>query len=195
VGRVARMGERTGAYRVVVGKPEGKRPHGRPWRRWEDITMHVKEIVREGMNWIELAQDRDKWWAVVNTVMNVRVSLNVGNFLASRRTSISKSALRPCVSRFNDQTAYWIMRDWNTGKAQATCLFSIRRDWLGGPRSLTFQGTRVLCPALQRPSHEAARSPPLLPKLRSGATLYISTPPVQVCLRSAFRLNFNLCVS
>jgi hypothetical protein len=69
VGHVARMGGGH-AYRVLVGKPEGKRQHGRPWRRWEDITMHVKEIVREGLDWIELAQDRDKWWAVVNTVMN-----------------------------------------------------------------------------------------------------------------------------
>jgi hypothetical protein len=154
VGHVARMEQRTGAYRVLVGKPEGKRPHGRPWRRWEDdITMHVKEIVREGMDWTELDQDRDKCWAVVNTVMNFRVSSNAGNFLASRRTSVSKSAMHRCVRRFNDQTAHWIMRVWNLGRGQAIYLFSKRRDWLGGPGSLTFQGTEVLCPALQRPGH------------------------------------------
>ena len=119
VGHVAHMGDGTGAYRVLVGKPEGKRPHVRCWRRWEnDITMHVKEFVREGMDWIELAHDRDTWWAVVNTVMNVRVSSNVGNFVASRRTSISKSALHHCVSRYNDQTACWIMRDWKPGRGQ-----------------------------------------------------------------------------
>jgi hypothetical protein len=114
--------------------------------------MHVKEIVREGMGWIDLAQDRDKWRAVMNTVMSVRVSSNADNFVVSRRTSISKRVLRRGVSRFNDETAYWIIRD-ESRRGQAIYLFSRRRDWLGGPRSLAFQGTGVLCPTLQRPSH------------------------------------------
>jgi len=60
-------------YRVLVGKPEGNRPLGRPRRRWEDIMMDLQEGVSEGMDWIELAQDRDRWRALVNEVMNLRV--------------------------------------------------------------------------------------------------------------------------
>jgi hypothetical protein len=68
------MGERRGAYRVLVGKPDGRRPLGRPRRRWEDnIKMDLREVGWEGMNWINLAQDRDRWRALVNTVMNLRV--------------------------------------------------------------------------------------------------------------------------
>jgi hypothetical protein len=57
-----------------VGKPEGKRPLGRPRRRWDDnIKMDLKEVVCEGMDWIELTQGRDRWRALVNAVMNLRV--------------------------------------------------------------------------------------------------------------------------
>ena len=65
-------GERRGVYRVLMGKPEGKRPLGRPRRRWKDnIKMGLQE-VGWGMDWIDLAQDRDRWRALVNAVMNLR---------------------------------------------------------------------------------------------------------------------------
>jgi hypothetical protein len=73
VGHVARMGKESGVYRVLVGKPEEKRPPGRPRRRWEDIRMDLQEVECGGVDWIELAHDRDKWWAIVNVVMNLRV--------------------------------------------------------------------------------------------------------------------------
>jgi hypothetical protein len=73
-GNVARMGQKRNAYRILVRKSEGKRPLGRPIRRWEDnIRMDLREIGWGGMDWIDLAQDRDQWRALVNTVMNLRV--------------------------------------------------------------------------------------------------------------------------
>jgi hypothetical protein len=73
-GHVARMGEGRGVYKVLVGRSEGKRPLGRPRRRWEDnIKMDLSEIGVNRANWIQLAQDRVQWWAFVNTVMNLRV--------------------------------------------------------------------------------------------------------------------------
>jgi hypothetical protein len=68
------MGEGRGAYRVLVGRPKGKRPLGRPRRGWEDnIKMDLREIGINGANWIRLAQDRVQWQAFVNTVMNLQV--------------------------------------------------------------------------------------------------------------------------
>jgi hypothetical protein len=74
-GRVARMGKRRGAYRALVGKPEGGRPLGRPRRRWEDnIKLDLRGVGwGGGMDWITVAQDRDRWGAVVNAVINLRV--------------------------------------------------------------------------------------------------------------------------
>jgi hypothetical protein len=73
-GHVARMREGRGVYRVLVGRPEGKRPLGRPRRRWEDnIKMDLREIGIDGSNWIRLAQDRVQWRAFVSTVMNLQV--------------------------------------------------------------------------------------------------------------------------
>jgi hypothetical protein len=74
-GHVARMGEKRNAYKVLMGKPEGKRPLGRPRRRWDDnIRMDLREIGWGGMDWIDLVRDRDQWRALVNTVMNFPVS-------------------------------------------------------------------------------------------------------------------------
>ena len=93
-GHVARMGEERGVYRVLVGKPEGKRPLGRPRRRWVDnIRMDLQEVGCGYMDWIGLAQNRDSWRTLVSVIMNLRVPWNVGNFLTrckpvscSRRT-------------------------------------------------------------------------------------------------------------
>jgi hypothetical protein len=68
------MGERRGIYKVLMGKPEGKRPLGRPRRRREDnIKMDLQEERCESMDWIDLVQDRDRWRALMNVVMNLRV--------------------------------------------------------------------------------------------------------------------------
>jgi hypothetical protein len=73
-GHVARMGEVRKVYKILVGKPEGKRPLGRPRRRWEDgIRMDLREIGLAGVDWIRLAQYRDRWRAVVSAVMNLLV--------------------------------------------------------------------------------------------------------------------------
>ena len=71
-------------YRVLVGKPEGRTPLGRPRRRWVDnIRMHLQEVGCEYIDWIGLAQDRESWRTVVSAVMNLPVPLNPGNFLTN----------------------------------------------------------------------------------------------------------------
>jgi hypothetical protein len=73
-GNVARMGEKRNAYRLLAGKPEGKRPLGRPTRRWVDnIRMDLGEVGWGDVGWIGLAKDRSRWRAVVNTALNLRV--------------------------------------------------------------------------------------------------------------------------
>jgi hypothetical protein len=73
-GHVARVGEKRTAYRILVGKPEGRRPLGRPRRRWVDnIKMDLREIGWDGVDWVNLSQDRDQWRTLVNMVMNLGV--------------------------------------------------------------------------------------------------------------------------
>ena len=98
------MGEGRGVYTVLVGKPEGKRPLGRSRRRWEDnIKMDLQEVG--GMNWIELAQDRDRWRALVNAAMKLRVPWNVGNFLTCcKPVSFSRRTVIHGVSKYTQLT-------------------------------------------------------------------------------------------
>jgi len=100
-GHAARMGERSGVYRVLVGKPEGKRPFGRPRCRWEgNIKMDFQEVGCGGVDWIKLVQDRDSWQALVTAVMNLWVPYNVGNFLTScKPVSLSGRTLFIGVSK------------------------------------------------------------------------------------------------
>ena len=90
-----------GVYRVLAGKPEGKRPLGRPRRRWVDnIRMDLQEVVCGYRDWIGLAQDRDRWRTLVSAVMNLRVPWNTGNFLTScKPVSFSRRTLHHGVSK------------------------------------------------------------------------------------------------
>jgi hypothetical protein len=90
-GHVARMGEKRNACRILVEKPQVKRPLGRPRRRWVDnIKMDLREIGWDGMDYIDVVQDRDQWRALVNTVMNLQ---NAGNFLSSAQLTASQEGL------------------------------------------------------------------------------------------------------
>ena len=99
-GHVARMGEERGAYRVLVGKPEGKRPLGRPRRGWVDnIRMDFQEVGCGYVNWIGLFQDRDRWRTLVSAV-TFGFHNNAGNFLTScKPVSFSRRTLHHGVSK------------------------------------------------------------------------------------------------
>ena len=101
VGNVARMGEERGVYMVLLGKPEGRRPMGRPRRRWVDnIRMDLQEVGCGYMDWIWLVQDMDSWRTLVSAVMNLRVPWNAGNFLTScKPVSFSRRTLHHEVSK------------------------------------------------------------------------------------------------
>jgi hypothetical protein len=93
------MGERRGIYRVLVGKPEGKRSLGRLRHRWEDNTkMDLQEVGLGGMDWIKLAQDRDRCQALVNAVMNIQVPQNAGNLTSCKPVSFSRRTVLHGVS-------------------------------------------------------------------------------------------------
>jgi len=98
---VALMGQGRGVYRVLVGKPEGKRPLARPRRRWEDnIKMDLQEVGGGCGDWMELAEDRDRWRTLVSTVMNIRVSKIRGiSWLAAEPVSFSRRNLLHGVSK------------------------------------------------------------------------------------------------
>jgi len=100
-GYVVRMGEERGVYRVLVGKPEGRRPLGRPRRRWVDnIRKDLLEVECGYMDWIGLHQDRDRWRTLVSAAMNLRVPLNAGNFLTScKPVGFSRRTLHHGVSK------------------------------------------------------------------------------------------------
>ena len=100
-GHVARMGQERGVYRVLVGKPEGKRPMGRPRRRWEDnIKMDLQEVEGCCGDWMELAQDRDRWRALVSKVMNLRVPKMRGiSWLVAESVGFSRRTLLRGVSK------------------------------------------------------------------------------------------------
>ena len=90
-----------GVYRVLLGKPEGRRPLGRPRCRWvDDIKIDLQEVGCGYMDWIGLAQDRDRWWTLVSAVMNLRVPWNAGNFLTScKPVRFSRRTLHHGVSK------------------------------------------------------------------------------------------------
>jgi hypothetical protein len=99
-GHVAQMGEGRDVYRVLVGKPNGKKPLERPGCRWEDnIEMDIQDVGCGGMDWFGLAQYRDRWRSLVNAVMNLRVPYSAGNFLTScKPVSFSRRTLLHGVS-------------------------------------------------------------------------------------------------
>ena len=109
VGNVARMVEEREVYRVLVGKPEGKKPLGRPRHRWVDnIRTDLQEVGCGYIDWIELAQDRDRWRTLVSAVMNLRVPWNAGNFVTScKPVSFSRRTLHHGVSKYKTGRRRW----------------------------------------------------------------------------------------
>jgi len=101
-GHMARMGEERGVYRVLVGKPEGKRPLGRPRRRWVDnIRMDLQGVGCGYMDWIGLDQVRDRWRTLVSAVTNLRVPRNARSFLTScKPVSFSRRTLHHGASKY-----------------------------------------------------------------------------------------------
>ena len=116
-GHVARMGEERGAYRVLVRKPEGKRPLEGSRRRWVDnIRMDLQEVGCGYVDWIGLAQYRDRWRTLVSAVMNLQVPWNAGNFLTNcKPVSFSRRTLHRAVSKYvNGITFHFDVKLHNT---------------------------------------------------------------------------------
>ena len=130
MGPVARLWKRRGAYKILVGKVVGKRPIGRPRRRWEDdIKMDLKQIVLVGVDQIDEAQDRDTWRAVVYAVMNIPVSQNAENFLTLSGTVVFRKGLLHGVSKSFGQFLHVV---YSTPWAGQRSRYS---DWLRAGRS------------------------------------------------------------
>ena len=148
-GHVARMGQGRGVHRVLVGKPEGKRPLGRPRHRWEDnIKMDLQEVGGGCGDWLELAQDRDKWRALVSTVMNLRVPKMRGiSWLAAEPVSFSRRTLLHGVSKLEVSATYrsLVQRSpTDCGVSECDCEASVmRRPWPTGAVALCVGGGRL----------------------------------------------------
>ena len=149
-GHVARMGEERGAYRVLVRKPEGKRPLGRPRHRWVDnIRMDLQEVGCGYMDWIGLAQDRDRWRMLESAVMNLRVPWNAGNFLTScKPVSFSRTTLHHGVSilcRCEIQQRDWGFSrpEWKEGNFGPQ-----KREEMGGYRFIIMRRFMIFTPQL-----------------------------------------------
>ena len=115
---MACMGEGRGVHRVLVGKPGGKRPLGKPRRRWEDnIKMDLQEVGGGCGDWMELAQDRDRWRSLVSTVMNLRVPKMRGiSWLAAEPVSFSRRTLLHAVSKYSYTYPNLCMSSWRAQK-------------------------------------------------------------------------------
>ena len=137
----------SGVYRVLVGKPEGKRPLGRPRRRWVDnIRLDLQEVGCGYMDWIRLAQDRDRWRTLVGAVMNLRVLWNAGNFLTGcKPVSFSRRTLHRGVSEYM-LTAHFKSEYWSEVFLKIRCSLNIEGDmfWKEGCSSLWSATVSVL---------------------------------------------------
>jgi hypothetical protein len=136
------MGKRRNAYRIVVGKQEGERTLGRPRQRWEDnIKINLREIGWGHMVWIHLAQNRNKWQALVNTVANFQVPLNVRKLENPTDWSLSRRAQLCGVSSSQEQNVYTEVEGlWHL----ACTHFSKYQSSIPHPTGL-FQRCRWLC--------------------------------------------------
>jgi hypothetical protein len=130
-GHVARMGEKRNEYRILVSKAEGKRLLGRPRRRWVvNIKRDLREIEWGGKAWIHLAQDRDRWRALVNTVMNLRVPQNVGKFSSSCAIGgfSRRAQLHEVSGLLKDDVNIWSTQHRMEGQAIYTELERIHKE-------------------------------------------------------------------
>ena len=135
-GHVARMGEERGVYGILVGKPEGRRPLGRPRRGWVDnIRMDLQEVVCGYMDWIRLAQDRDRWRTLVSAVMNLWVPWNEGNFLSScKPVSFSRTTLHRVVSKYEFTNAVFPIIPVTSQRPFQASVPGWRASWFGPDR-------------------------------------------------------------